>query len=212
MQSPRHEIPESEKDMKKKTPPSINNILLCGVGGQGTLLASNVLAEAAMESGFDVKKSEVHGMAQRGGSVVSHVRFGEKVNSPLIRMGECDLLLSFEFLEALRWASYMKATGKIIVNTQKILPMSVSAGNSKYPENIEETLRKNVSSVFAIDGTGNAEKLGNAKCLNVVLLGILSREVPVIKKEVWKEVLKRRIPQKLLDLNLKAFEVGWNLV
>src|SRR5574344_2973584 len=116
------------------------NILLCGVGGQGTLLASNLLAECAMEAGFDVKKSEIHGMAQRGGSVVSHVRFGEKIDSPIIRKGECDILLSFEELESIRWAEYLKKDGLIITNSQHILPMSVSAGNAVYPKNIQEIL------------------------------------------------------------------------
>ena len=189
----------------------ISNILLCGVGGQGTLLAGNVLAEAAMESGFDVKKSEVHGMAQRGGSVVSHVRFGEKIHSPLIRKGECDLLISFEKLEALRWSEFLKPGGMVIMNTQKIMPMSVSAGTSKYPDNISDLLEKLPSSVIAVDGIGNAQKLGNAKCLNVIMLGVLARHLPAIKENVWKEVLAKRLPAKIHDLNFKAFDVGWNL-
>ncbi len=189
----------------------ISNILLCGVGGQGTLLASNVLAEAAMESGFDVKKSEVHGMAQRGGSVVSHVRFGDKVHSPLIRKGECDLLISFETLEALRWSEFLRPGGLVIMNTQKILPMSVSAGTSIYPDGIGELLEKLPASVVAVDGIGNAQKLGNAKCLNVVMLGVLARKLSGIKETVWKEVLAKRLPAKILDLNMKAFDAGWNL-
>lgn len=190
----------------------ITNILLAGVGGQGTLLASNIIAEAAMECGFDVRKSEVHGMAQRGGSVVSHVRFGQKVHSPLIRKGECEMLLSFESLEALRWSEFLQPNGTIIVNRQKILPMSVSAGNSTYPDNIEPLLEALPARVVPVDGIGTAQKLGNTKCLNVVLLGVLARELPIIPKETWEKILKRRIPAKLYELNQKAFAAGWKLV
>jgi len=189
----------------------ITNILLSGVGGQGTLLAGNILAEAAMESGFEVKKSEVHGMAQRGGSVVSHVRFGHGVHSPLIRQGECDLLLSFELLEAVRWAEYLKPSGLVIVNTQKILPMTVSAGNAKYPEGIENILREGGAKVVPVDAIGKAKSLGNPKCLNVVLLGVLAKNLPIIKENVWKEILVRRVPKKFLELNQQAFEAGWSL-
>ena len=145
------------------------NILLCGVGGQGTLLASNLIAECAMAAGFDVKKSEIHGMAQRGGSVVSHVRFGENIASPIIRKGEADIVLSFEQLEAIRWAEYLKPDGIIITNSQKILPMSVSAGNEKYPENIPDILSQSSIQTVCVDAIGTASKLGNQKCLNVVL-------------------------------------------
>ncbi len=124
------------------------NILLCGVGGQGTLLASNLIADCAMKAGFDVKKSEIHGMAQRGGSVVSHVRFGDKIASPIIRKGEADIVLSFEELEALRWAEYLKPDGIVITNSQKILPMYVSSGSEKYPENIPDILYRALSKNF----------------------------------------------------------------
>lgn len=187
------------------------NILLCGVGGQGTLLASNLLAECAMEAGFDVKKSEIHGMAQRGGSVVSHVRFGERICSPIIRKGECDILLAFEELEALRWTEFLKPSGMVITNVQNILPMSVSAGKSVYPKNITQLLAQMSVQTIAVDGIGKARELGNQKCLNVVLLGVLARQITQIKPEIWPEMIKRMLPAKLQELNLKAFNTGWNL-
>ncbi len=187
------------------------NILLCGVGGQGTLLASNVLAETAMEAGYDVKKSEVHGMAQRGGSVVSHVRFGKRVHSPLIRKGECQILLAFEQLEALRWSEYLQPNGRILMNVQKIMPMTVSAGSDKYPEEVKPQLEKLPAQVIAVDALAEAQKLGNPKCVNVVLLGLLARSMPELAKDLWLEVLKRRLPAKLVELNLKAFDAGYAL-
>ncbi|HAE41073.1 MAG TPA: indolepyruvate oxidoreductase subunit beta [Candidatus Riflebacteria bacterium] len=187
------------------------NILLCGVGGQGTLLASNLLAECAMEAGFDVKKSEIHGMAQRGGSVVSHVRFGERICSPIIRKGECDILLAFEELEALRWTEYLKPGGLVISNAQNILPMSVSAGNAKYPTGITEALAAISADVTSVDAIGKARELGNQKCLNVVLLGVLARRVTEIKPEIWPDMIRKMVPERLQELNLKAFKTGWNL-
>lgn len=187
------------------------NILLCGVGGQGTLLASNLLAECAMEAGFDVKKSEIHGMAQRGGSVVSHVRFGDSISSPIIRKGECDIILAFEELEALRWTEFLKPGGLVITNAQNILPMSVSAGNAVYPKNITEILGRMSIQTIAVDAIGKARELGNQKCLNVVLLGVLARRVTSIKPEIWPELIKRMVPARLQELNLKAFNTGWNL-
>ncbi len=187
------------------------NILLCGVGGQGTLLASNLLAECAMEAGFDVKKSEIHGMAQRGGSVVSHVRFGEKIDSPIIRKGECDILLAFEELEALRWSEFLKPDGIILTNAQNIMPMSVSAGDSKYPEKIIEKIASLSANVISVDAIGKAKELGNQKCLNVVLLGVLARKVPQIGESIWKKLIDEKVPQKFLELNRKAFDAGWNL-
>ena len=188
------------------------NILLCGVGGQGTLLASNLLAECAAETGFDVKKSEIHGMAQRGGSVVSHVRFGDKINSPIIRKGECDILLSFEELEAIRWSEYLKPNGLILVNAQNILPMSVSAGNAVYPKSLVEKMKALSVEVISVNAIDKAKELGNQKCLNVVLLGILAKKLPAIKLETWKEMVKKMVPPKFLELNIKAFDAGWNLI
>lgn len=188
------------------------NILLCGVGGQGTLLASNLLAECAMEAGNDVKKSEIHGMAQRGGSVVSHVRFGEKIDSPVIRKGECDILLAFEQLEALRWSEFLRPNGLVICNAQNILPMSVSAGNAVYPKNILEKLGSLSIETISVDAIGKAKELGNQKCLNVVLLGVLARKLSNIDKDIWPKMIEKRVPAKFLELNKKAFESGWNLI
>ena len=187
------------------------NILLCGVGGQGTLLASNLLAECAMEAGFDVKKSEIHGMAQRGGSVVSHVRFGEKIDSPIIRKGECDILLSFEELESIRWAEYLRKDGLIITNSQHILPMSVSAGNAVYPKNIQEILSSKSIQTIAVDAIGKAKELGNQKCLNVVLVGLLAKRLTMIDEKIWPEMIKKMLPEKLQKLNLEAFQAGRNI-
>lgn len=188
------------------------NILLCGVGGQGTLLASNLIAECSMEAGFDVKKSEIHGMAQRGGSVVSHVRFGENIASPIIRKGEADIILSFEELEAIRWAEFLKPKGLIITNSQKILPMSVSAGDETYPENIAEIfMNSSIQSIF-VDAIGKATELGNQKCLNVVLLGVLAKKLSMIDSKLWAEMIRKKLPPKLQELNIKAFEAGWNLI
>jgi len=187
------------------------NILLCAVGGQGTLLASNLLAECAMEAGFDVKKSEIHGMAQRGGSVVSHVRFGEKIDSPIIRKGECDILLSFEELESIRWAEYLKKDGLIITNSQHILPMSVSAGNAVYPKNIQEILSSKSIQTIAVDAIGKAKELGNQKCLNVVLVGLLAKRLTMIDEKIWPEMIKKMLPEKLQKLNLEAFQAGRNI-
>ena len=187
------------------------NILLCGVGGQGTLLASNLLADAAMHAGMDVKKSEIHGMAQRGGSVVSHVRFGETINAPLIRKGQADILLSFEELEALRWAPFLKPGGLVLVNRQRIVPMSVSAGDAVYPDNVLPRLTESGFALLAVDAIGKAKEVGNPKCLNVVLLGVLARKLPQIARDIWKTCLQERLSPKLVDLNLKAFDAGWDL-
>ena len=189
----------------------IKNILLCGVGGQGTLLASNLIAECAMAAGFDVKKSEIHGMAQRGGSVVSHVRFGNNIASPIIRKGEADIVLSFEELEALRWAEYLKKDGIIITNSQKILPMSVSAGSDVYPENIPQILSHSSIQNLCVNASGKAIELGNQKCLNIVLLGVLARKLTMLDKNLWEEAIRKRLPEKLHELNIKAFEAGWSM-
>jgi indolepyruvate ferredoxin oxidoreductase beta subunit len=164
-----------------------------------------------MEAGFDVKKSEIHGMAQRGGSVVSHVRFGERICSPIIRKGECDILLAFEELEALRWTEFLKPGGLVITNAQNILPMSVSAGNAVYPKNITQILGQMSVQTISVDAIGKAKELGNQKCLNVVLLGVLARQISQIKPEIWPEMIKKMLPAKLQELNLKAFNTGWNL-
>lgn len=188
----------------------IYNIIVCGVGGQGTLLASNLIAECALRAGFDVKKSEVHGMAQRGGSVVSHVRFGSMIYSPLVRKGEVDYILAFEQLEGLRWAEYIKPNGLVILNNQKIMPMSVTVGNSKYPENIKEIIESLPAKVLEVPALDIALEIGNPKCVNVVLLGVLAKKLRVIEKSIWDDVILEKIPSKYLEINQTAFERGWN--
>ena len=187
------------------------SIMIVGVGGQGTLLTSRILGGITTHAGFDVKLSEEHGMAQRGGSVVSHVRFGESIASPIIRKGEADIVLSFEELEAIRWAEFLKPDGIVITNSQKILPMSVSAGSDKYPENIPDILSRSSIANICVDAIGKAIELGNQKCLNVVLLGVLAHKLPMIDSNLWKESIKEKVPQKLQELNLKAFDAGWSL-
>jgi indolepyruvate ferredoxin oxidoreductase beta subunit len=187
----------------------VTNILLSGVGGQGAILASNILAHVFVEAGYDVKKSEVHGMSQRGGDVTTHFRYGKKVYSPLIKYGDVDFLLGFELLEALRYINYCKDTAKIIINDQKILPPAVNLGLAQYPENIQNTFKKYFkSNVHIIKGQELALKLGNTQAANVVLVGAFSKFFPEIKKESWDSALNDLLPKKILDLNLKAFMEG----
>jgi len=184
------------------------NIIISGVGGQGIITASEILSEVALFNGFDVKKSEVHGMSQRGGSVVSHVRFGEKVYSPLIEKGTCDVILAFEKAEALRWLHYLKPEeGIVIVNDLEIIPNIVSLGLDTYPENIEDTLKKVASKVFVMDGIGIAKEAGDPRTANTALLGALSNYLP-FSEESWIEVIKRRVKPNTIEANLKAFRMG----
>ena len=185
------------------------NIMIVGVGGQGTLLASRILGNLVINEGYDVKVSEVHGMSQRGGSVVTYVKYGEKVFSPVIDEGEADIILAFELLEAYRALPYLKKGGKIIVNTQKIDPMPVITGAMQYPENIEDKLSKKVNLVTA-DALSLAEKAGNIKAVNVVLIGVLAKSTD-IAYEKWIDAIKTTVPEKFLEVNLKAFELGYNL-
>jgi indolepyruvate ferredoxin oxidoreductase beta subunit len=185
------------------------NIMIVGVGGQGTLLASRVLGTVALKKSYDVKVSEVHGMSQRGGSVVTYVKMGEKVYSPLVEKGEADIILSFEQLEVLRWIDYLKAGGKILISEQKINPMPVIIGKAKYPENIIEKIKEKFSNTVSIDALQIAVDLGNIKVVNMVLLGLMARSTD-IEKEIWIEAVKEVVPVKLLDLNLAAFEAGYN--
>lgn len=187
----------------------IMNIMIVGVGGQGTLLASRILGNVAIQSGYDVKVSEVHGMSQRGGSVVTYVKYGEKVHSPIIDKGEADIILAFEMLEAYRALPFLKKGGKMIVNNQKIDPMPVITGAMDYPENIEQKLREKVDLTIA-DALSLALEAGNAKTVNVVLIGIMAKNTN-IKYEQWIETIKTTVPEKLLDVNLKAFDLGYNL-
>lgn len=185
------------------------DIMIVGVGGQGTLLASRIIGNVALRMGNDVKVSEVHGMSQRGGSVVTYVKMGEKVNSPLIEEGEADVILAFEELEALRWHKFLKTGGKMIINKQKITPMPVIIGKAKYPEEVIEKIESAGTDVIALDALKLAKESGNIKAVNVVLLGVLAKKTG-IDKDIWLESIKENVPQKFLDINLKAFEAGYN--
>ncbi len=183
------------------------NIMIVGVGGQGSLLASKLLGHLLMGRGYDVKVSEVHGMSQRGGSVVTFVRYGEKVYSPVIDRGEADAIVSFELLEAARWLSYLKPEGRVVTNTQRIDPMPVITGAAEYPEGLVEKLESAGAKVDALDCLGLAEEAGSAKAVNLVLLGRLSHyfDFPI---EAWQEAIEACVPAKFLELNRRAFELG----
>ena len=183
------------------------NIMIVGVGGQGSLLASKILGHLLMNKGCDVKVSEVHGMSQRGGSVVTYVRFGDKVYSPIITEGEADIIVSFELLEAARWLPYLKKGGRIVTNTQRIDPMPVITGDAVYPEEIEKKLQEKGVSLDATDCLALAEEAGTSKAVNIVLLGRLSKYFD-FSKEDWAASLKACVPEKFLESNLKAFELG----
>lgn len=186
------------------------NIMIVGVGGQGTLLASKMLGYVLLSCGYDVKVSEVHGMSQRGGSVVTYVRYGDKVYSPVIDKGEADLILSFEQLEAARWLEYLKPDGKIITNIQKMEPMPVITGAAIYPENLVEKMRAAGASVIAEDFLALAMEAGSSKAVNIALMGKLATCFPDIPLEIWQEALEKNVPPKFLELNKKAFELGYN--
>ena len=188
----------------------VTNILIVGVGGQGTILASRILAAAAQRMAAEVKVSEIHGMAQRGGSVVTQVRFGEKVYSPIIQPGEADVILAFEKLEALRWLDYLTGDGIVIVNDQSLDPMPVSAGVRTYPEGIIEALEEKAKKVISVDALSLAQAAGNAKAVNVVLLGVLSQALGG-GEDLWQEALAEAVPQKFLAVNENAFALGREL-
>lgn len=183
--------------------------MIVGVGGQGTLLASRILGNTVINEGFDVKVSEVHGMSQRGGSVVTYVKYGEKVYSPIIDRGEADIILAFEMLEAYRALPYLKKGGKIIVNNQEIDPMPVITGAASYPENILEKIKKEAD-VTAVNALELAEKAGNFKAVNVVLIGVMAKNTD-ISYDKWTKTIRETVPPKFVDVNLKAFELGYNL-
>lgn len=184
------------------------DVLLVGVGGQGTILASKVLCAAAQAAGYDIKMSEIHGMAQRGGSVVTQVRLGEEVHSPLIEQGGADVMLAFEQLEALRWLPYLKKGGTVIVNKQTIAPVPVLAGLAEYPAHTLEYIKQKTPDTIAIDALEKAIACGNAKAANVVLLGAMARSMP-IPGEFWEQALEKAIPSKFLEVNKKAFAAGY---
>ena len=183
------------------------SIMIVGVGGQGTLLASRLLGHALLAQGVDVKISEVHGMAQRGGSVVTYVKYGEKVHSPVITQGEADVLISFEQLEAARWVSYLKKGGVLLTNTQQIDPMPVITGAASYPQDIVGKLKALGADVRAVDALALAEQAGSAKAVNTVLIGLFSRLVD-FPEETWQEAVEACVPPKFLELTREAFRLG----
>ena len=183
------------------------NIMIVGVGGQGTLLASKLLGKLLLGKGYDVKVSEVHGMSQRGGSVVTYVRYGDKVYSPVIDKGEADVIISFEMLEAARWVEYLKPDGVIITNTQQVNPMPVIIGAQEYPENLVEKIKGLGIKLDALDALSLAEKAGNSKAVNIVLMGRLSKLFDFTEEE-WNIALEQSVPEKFLELNKKAFALG----
>ena len=186
------------------------NILIVGVGGQGTLLASKVMGKVFLDSGYDVKVSEVHGMSQRGGSVVTYVRYGDEVYSTLIDKGEADILLSFEALEAARWLPYLKKDGVVITNTQRLNPMSVVMGKATYPDDILEKIKAAGVNPVEVDALALAEEAGSAKSVNVVLLGIAAMHIG-LDKPLWLDAVKSTVPPKTVDMNVAAFEKGYEL-
>ncbi len=186
------------------------NILIVGVGGQGTLLASKVMGKVFLDSGYDVKVSEVHGMSQRGGSVVTYVRYGDEVYSTLIDKGEADILLSFEALEAARWLPYLKKDGVVITNTQRLNPMSVVMGKATYPDDILEKIKAAGVNPVEADALALAEEAGSAKSVNVVLLGIAAKHIG-LDKQLWLDAVKSTVPPKTVDMNVAAFEKGYEL-
>ncbi len=184
------------------------NIMIVGVGGQGSLLASKLLGRLLTDEGYDVKVSEVHGMSQRGGSVVTYVRYGSKVYSPIIDMGEADFIVSFEKLEGARYTKYLAENGRIIVNTQEIDPMPVITGAMEYPSEILGKLREMNVNVDAIDALSLAEQAGSAKAVNIVLMGRLARYLS-ISREKWKEAIAAIVNKKFIEVNEKAFDLGF---
>lgn len=186
-------------------------VMIVGVGGQGTLLASRILGTVLMDSGYDVKVSEVHGMSQRGGSVVTYVKYGDKVYSPVIDKGEADVILSFERLEAARWISYLKKGGKLITNGRRIAPMPVITGAAEYPADIIEKLRSKGVDLIAVDALSKAQEAGNAKAVNVVLIGMLSAMLS-LPEDAWIAALEKTVKPQHLEMNKQAFFLGRKLV
>ena len=183
------------------------NIMIVGVGGQGTLLTSRILGGITMAAGYDVKLSEVHGMAQRGGSVVTFVRYGEKVAEPIVEEGQADVLIAFERLEALRYAHFLKKDGVIVVNDHRIDPITVVTGAAEYPDGIMETLEKD-HKVLKVNAMEEALKLGNSKVFNIIVLGVAAKHMD-FDKETWLEVIEKTVPPKTVEINKKAFLYGF---
>ncbi|MDF1536987.1 MAG: indolepyruvate oxidoreductase subunit beta [bacterium] len=187
------------------------NILMVGVGGQGTILASELMSRVLLEAGYEVKKSEVHGMAQRGGRVVSHVRFGEKVYSPLIAKGEADILVGFEMAETLRSLDWMIHGARVLADNRAILSYTSQVGQEPYPFDALDRIRSAGFQLDVVEGEALAAKAGEKKTANVVLMGLLARYLPV-QREVWEETIRRNMPAKFVDVNLKAFSLGWEQI
>ena len=185
------------------------NIMIVGVGGQGTLLTSRILGGITRQAGFDVKISEVHGMAQRGGSVVTYVRYGEKVAEPIVEEGQADVLIAFERLEALRYAHFLKKDGVLIVNDQRMDPMPVAIGLAQYPENIIETLKEK-HNVVDLDAQKLALEIGNARVFNTIIIGVAAQKMEFAKED-WIKVIENTVPAKTIDINVRAFEAGYTL-
>lgn len=185
------------------------NIMIVGVGGQGALLASKTLGQVLLDAGYDVKVSEVHGMSQRGGSVVTYVRFGDKVYSPIIDKGEADFIVSFELLEAARYTEYLKKDGQIVVNTQQIDPMPVITGATEYPENLVDTMKSKGIKVDSLDCLSLADQAGTAKSVNIVLMGRLSKYMD-FPETAWLSAIEKLVKPQFLEMNKKAFMLGRN--
>ena len=183
------------------------NIMIVGVGGQGTHLASKLLGRLLLKRGYDVKVSEVHGMSQRGGSVVTYVRYGEKVYSPVVDKGEADFIISFEMLEAARWVEYLKKGGTIVTNTQQINPMPVIIGAAEYPQQLADKIAEKGINIEAFDALSLAEEAGTSKAVNLVLLGRISKYFDFTDEE-WMDAIEKSVPAKFLELNKKAFAMG----
>ena len=183
------------------------SIMLVGVGGQGTLLASRILGNVLLSAGYDVKVSEVHGMSQRGGSVVTYIKYGDKIFSPVIEKGEADVIISFEELEAARWLPYLKKGGRIITNSRQVNPMPVIMGVQEYPENLTEKIRAKGVDITAIDALSLAEQAGSSRAVNVVLMGLVSKTAG-FPEEAWQKALEACVPAKAMEINKKAFELG----
>jgi indolepyruvate ferredoxin oxidoreductase beta subunit len=189
----------------------VTNILVAGVGGQGVILASDIMSELFMEVGYDVKKSEIHGMAMRGGIVTSHFRFGKKVYSPIIKEGEVDILFAFEQLEGLRWLNHLRPNGKVIMNDHKINPPAVNLGEMEYPKNIPGIIQSRLKEFYLVKGTEIALQMGDARAANVVLLGAISRFFEV-GEDLWLTFILKYLPPKAHELNKKAFSAGRNQI
>ncbi|MCC9295494.1 indolepyruvate oxidoreductase subunit beta [Clostridium sp. WLY-B-L2] len=187
----------------------VKNILFVGVGGQGIILASKVLVSGLIAAGYDVKMSEVHGMAQRGGSVTTQVRYGDKVYSPIIGKGSADVIVAFEEIEALRWIEYLKSDGRLIVNDYKIPSATVLSEKEKYPEGVIENIRSHIKNVTIIDAAKEAKKLGNIKSQNIIMLGALLKILQISEID-WRKIVRENVKEQFINLNIKAMEVGMN--